>query len=336
MTTQTESVLKLDVALRILQALGFIGVAIVGGFLIGAGIARMVDSAEEYRLVAGALGVSFVFATLERFVVQAPLLWRWIWTGAGDGLSSFSAFAFLAVVSLATALLAPPSALSPTPQTAEPAPVIATSQAVLFVNVPAAAATPRPLSESVFLIPFFSEAGGCDARSEAFGRGSALDSSTKSFLTNLASGFVRCAKPGRPVRLQVRGFASSRPLDCPGDTGKRSKELNRQVANARAQAVVDELTTAQEAARQAHPDSKGEVLIEPIMWATFEAMKSGQRWNDQEQGTYSTARAILTRRAEVTLLESGDCEVATVLESPPPSAAPVAGPAHESTQSKSL
>ena len=40
---------KIDVALRILQAFGLIGVAIAGGFLIGAGIAGMFDSPEEYR-----------------------------------------------------------------------------------------------------------------------------------------------------------------------------------------------------------------------------------------------------------------------------------------------
>ncbi len=311
---------KIDVALRILQAFGLIGVAIAGGFLIGAGIAGMFDSPEEYRLVAGALGVSFVLATLEKFVTQAPLLWRWIWTGVGDGLSSFSAFAFLAVVTFATALLAPP--IPPIPPAhgpkEEPAPSLATAHTVLFVNAPPRERERGSLSESVFLVPFFDEARGCDVKSEAFQKGSSLDKSTKKFLTRLAAGFRRCARSTKPVRVQVRGFASSKPFDCPNDVGgSRSRELNRLIANARARAVVKQLIDGQADAHAAHPGAAGDVIIEPIEWATYEAMKSGQRWDDQEEGKYSTSRAILTRRAEVRLVESGDCEIASIASTDP-------------------
>jgi hypothetical protein len=308
--TERSVVRKRDVALRVLQAVGLIGVAIVGGFLIGSGIAQTVDSDDEYTLVVAAFGVSFLLASLEKFVAQAPLLWRWIRTGAGDGLSTFSSFAFLLVVTLATALLAPP----PLAAEKEPPPQpVATSNAVLFVNVGADEAPKRSAreKESVFLVPFLFEAGGCDVNSEEFRKGRDLDPSTRQFIDNLTRGLLRCARRDRPVKLQVRGFASSQAFRCPGDGTERSRELNREIANARAQAVVDAIADVEAAVRNGGPGMSGTVLVEPIMWATFAAMKAGQRWSDEEAGTYSHDRAILTRRAEITLIDSSDCEIAT-------------------------
>ena len=300
---------------RLVQAFGFVGIAIIVGTVLGTAIAKHVHSPADQAYLAGALGLSAVLASLDKFIKQAPLLIRWIQTGSGNGLSAFASFMFLSVITLSAALLSGAMENTKPPPPFEPP--IATSNSVLFVNVPAPKQEPDLGRESIFLIPFFNEAGGCSTSDDRFKRGSALDDATRTFITRLAQGFLRCAQEDRPVKLEVRGFASSKQFDdkC-GPNGQplsvsESRRLNKEIANARAQAVVNEFTAAETAARAANPNLSGRVFAEPIVWRSFDAMKADRRWNDKDGGQYSHDRAILTRRAEVEVVDSADCDVVT-------------------------
>jgi len=314
----SPSTSALPIALRLVQALGLIGIAIVAGIFLGATLATTFHSAADHAYLAGALGISAILASLEKFIRQAPLLLRWIRTGVGEGLSAFASFMFLLVVTLAAALLSgssPP--VGPPVVTRSEAPI------VLFVNAAAHDRLSKVGHESVFLIPFFHEAGGCSTSDDRFMKGAELDDSTKEFIGKLAKGLLHCARADRPVKLEVRGFASSKQFDEKCGPAE-SERLNKEIANARARAVVDEFAAAEDAARKADQSLSdqslsGRVFVEPIIWADFDAMKTDQRWNDESAGKYSHERAVLTRRAELRVVDSGDCEVAT------PRPKPIAG-----------
>ncbi|MFI5365254.1 MAG: hypothetical protein ACHQ4J_06485 [Candidatus Binatia bacterium] len=281
---------------------------------MGAILAANVRSAEDHAVLAGALGISAFLASLEKFITQAPLLVRWIRTGVGDGLSAFASFMFLLVVTLVAAFL---SGQGESKVVTASEPPIATSNSVLFVNVAANDGLSKVDHESVFLIPFLDEAGGCSTSDAGFEKGWKLDETTTTFIGQLANGLLHCARADRPVKLEVRGFASSKQFDekC-GPHGRplsvaESQRLNKEIANARARAVVDEFAVAEAKARIADQSLVGRVFVEPIVWADFDAMKADQRWNDESAGKYSHERAILTRRAELRVIDSGDCEAVT-------------------------
>lgn len=307
------------VVLRAGKALLLTVIALLAGGGVGFVLAGTVDTADEYKFIAGALGISYILTTFEKFLAQAPHLWRWLRTGSGDGLSTFTSFTFLLVTTAVAALLAKDPESPPPSQL----PQLAANQ-VLFVKVDGGASRRQGSNESLLLIPFEREAGGCDPSTSDFKAGARLSTGAKELIAQLTRGLAECGSPDRPVRLQIRGFASSQPFDADcasnGDSDRLSRRLNRDIANARAQAVVEEIAAA-EVNYRAQVNSQGTsrgITVEPIIWPTFEAMKAGQRWNDEDARGYRTERAILTRRAEIVLIDSGDCEL--LLPLPPSSA----------------
>lgn len=277
------------------------------------------------------LTTSFLLATMDKAIAQAIILGRWIRSGVGDGLTTFSTFLFVTfVTSVAAALAIREQQVPPNPPSAPGAPVVAqvvprqlTAPPVVFVNIPPANPMRPESDQNVFLVPFYKEAGGCSTKSPWFEKGAKLSRSTERFIAKLAQGFAHCARLNEPVVVEIRGFASSQPFSRCEGTMKTS--LNLDIANARGETVRRTLVEAT-AAVQARSHLVGDVKVIALPWANIEEMESERGWKDRDEtGAYNKQRAILTRRAEIVVKSTGGCDVLSV---PAPNHRQTAGSIH--------
>lgn len=307
---------KLKPVLRVIgrasRATGVVVILGALGLLLGKWLADKGMATPDWAKTVMTTG--FLLATMDKAIAQALILGRWVKSGVGDGLATFSTFFFVTFVTgVAAALVIDgkgSDVKAPTSVIAQVVPRQLAAPPIVFVNVPSGTVTPSSSDENVFLVPFYKEAGGCTTESSWFKKGAKLSGSTRRFISKLAEGFLRCARPETPVALEVRGFASSQPfLRCAG----KETSLNLEIANARAKAVEQAFLAA------IPEDRMNEVKVTATPWTSIESMEAERRWHDREGTEYSKERAILTRRAEITLTSGGGCQVLPRTEGSRPS-----------------
>ncbi len=133
---------------------------------------------------------------------------------------------------------------------------------------------------------------------EKRGPGVDLSDAYEAQLDALALGLAACAgQRGQPVEVTIVGMASSSPFD--GETEVRSRQLNRDLANLRAQVVADRLREA-----------GGPIEVTTADWTSYEQMIASRAFSDREpDGSYSKEKAVLTRRAEVHVRNAPGCQL---------------------------
>ena len=155
---------------------------------------------------------------------------------------------------------------------------------------------------ATIIVPFAKEAS-CDAISPQDWTGASVDDVHRSFLVQLGKDLSQCGSPGKPVRLEVRGFASSSNVTdytkC--NHASSNSQANLFVANARRDNVIHFLN--QEKDRFLH--------IESHDWkGDYGKMQQRRHYVDRFLGhAYSKARGQLNRRVEIVLLDAGECDV---------------------------
>jgi hypothetical protein len=243
-------------------------------------------------------GVGAILALAKEALGQVPKLVEFI--NKGKFADAWAVFALVGTGSLTAGVA---SELPRSPDQSKDAAIV---NLVQYLHLP-----DQPAAESGrhFVVPFLKEAKGCDETGAAFKDGHKLtDTARKEFLPELMNGLRHCGKD-RPVVLEIRGFASSQPFKgCPN-----SDELNRKLANHRACAVYFALADLDYEGQGCPADRSPlpEIEMRAIQWKPGEAasMRSALGFNDRDlKGNYWPERAILTRRADVTLVDAGGCK----------------------------
>lgn len=166
------------------------------------------------------------------------------------------------------------------------------------------------------LLPYFStrpardhpSRASCDAYVSELAK---LDEAGRDAVRTLACGLRACSTATEPVKVDVRGFASSQIVDCTGET---SESLNLKIAELRRTNVMQLLDEAPRAT--CNLDSNN-VPLEishsgDARWESLEDMERDRDLLDRRSGHASAvdpAREILTRRVDVIIESAGACRV---------------------------
>jgi hypothetical protein len=152
-----------------------------------------------------------------------------------------------------------------------------------------------------FVVPFAE--GGCRGKeSVSEWPGARPRAAFRTFLADLGAALAECAKSG-PVRVTVRGFASSSEFAHPEACDPRVGDLNVALANERARGVA--------AALERCSDSCPGLSVTTREWKSSGEMRQAARFHDRLlRDAYSPERGTLNRRAEIVIDEAGGCAVA--------------------------
>jgi hypothetical protein len=132
--------------------------------------------------------------------------------------------------------------------------------------------------------------------------------STEYLFENLARGIEACGLR-RPVVLDIRGFASTKPFVCPGMTQSELDMLNLDLAETRRKSIITELRSRIDSTKY----QRNLVIVfegDP-RWGTgksaLEAMRKGNAFEDRDGTLTQESRERLSRYTEIEILSSGDC-----------------------------
>lgn len=288
---------KRDKVWRILLVAGMLAGAVVGGILLGDYLHELIGQKQLAR-AATALGVAAVLAMVKEGLALVPGVVAYLKIGKGEGLYRLCGFVVVAAATLTVGLatLGVPLPVGGDWDDEDSPQLVARSgDTVLFLS---------RRGETRFVVPFFREAEVCAALGEC-DDGVTLDDATAGFLDKVVEGLVDCGTPTDPVRLEVRGFASSSKFEGRDD----SNELNLEVANRRAVAVHERIT-GRLAEMAGVPEVAGSLDVALRTWRFYDKMAASAGFNDRDdEGEYSEQRGLLNRRAEILLHDPAGCEV---------------------------
>ncbi len=156
---------------------------------------------------------------------------------------------------------------------------------------------------ATIIVPFGKEAS-CDADSPSQWTGTTVDQLHRSFLAQLGRDLSQCGSQSKPIRVQVRGFASSSNVADFAKCGNAASndQANLLIADARRDNVV----------RYLSQDKGPHLEIQSYDWhGDYQQMRRERRYIDRFIGNeYSKSRGQLNRRAEIVLLDAGECDIA--------------------------
>jgi len=219
-------------------------------------------------------------------------------------------------------------------------PVASTAITFQSEKFPLAAMEPAT-GHLTFFIPFLAE-GGEDTFTEPDHASVTVGASDREFLLMLGRALHSCGSPSRPVRISVRGFASSSLWDTngelalvrPADPAQREKledakravdqvvsaegiqhpgsdpaiarghAFNVYLANRRREAVLNELTPNPVTAADPAPT----LVVEGGPWTTFEEMQDAIAIDDSKGSPADIPiKGVLTRSVGVTVKDAASC-----------------------------
>jgi hypothetical protein len=143
-----------------------------------------------------------------------------------------------------------------------------------------------------------------------------IDAAGIQSLRTLACGLRACSTPRHPVKIDVRGFASSRTFIC----GAPSADRNLELAERRRQNVIGILNgDLSDASNCASQGPRGDLTYEPgadrSRWdGDYELMQRSRDLVDvrtESDGQVDRMREILSRRVDVVVEDAGACGGAT-------------------------
>jgi len=295
-TKTVESKLKHwgAVFLRVIQSCLALAIAVFVGLYIGEKYASpLVPLAVTDEKVRYAFGTAAALSMVKEALGLSPKFWEYWKTGKGQNLWDISSFAFLTSLTLAVAFF-----LGITGKAGAGSAPPPTTQAV-FDPIVFLQGGQHP----TFMVPFSDEAEGCDMNSQKYKKGLNWFPGTGDFVNQLAKGLIRCSVPGRPVSIEIRGFASSTDFgSAAGAQCKNSDELNVGIANGRAQKVYDQMAGILKGASTP-------INMSLQRWGNIADMRNGAHFADRDANNqFDVLRGNLTRRADVVIASAGDCE----------------------------
>jgi hypothetical protein len=168
------------------------------------------------------------------------------------------------------------------------------------------------------MLPYFStrpdkddqSRSNCDAYTSELAK---LDETGKDAVRTLTCGLRSCSTAAKPVEVDVRGFASSRLVDC---EGRLSDTLNLDIAEKRREEVLGILNATPSPSCTLAADSvpiKVKFSERKTRWEGH--MKDMERFRDLvdlrsgDSADVDPSREILTRRVDVVIESPGGCKV---------------------------
>ena len=157
---------------------------------------------------------------------------------------------------------------------------------------------PNPVPVMTFIVRFPEEESCMPPKSSSVWPSATLQASGRVYVRELASKLAACSTKAKPLRMEVVGFASSSSfMQVCGLSPQGSDEANLALANARGDYIAKLL-------ERDLPRN----YVTARVWKTFADMESGRLLIDTlPGGNYDAARGSLNRRAEIRVLQAGDC-----------------------------
>jgi hypothetical protein len=296
-----------SVARRILTLAALALLCAVCGLMMGRIILDNFDARETADIFKGVTYASVALALWKLIADSWHVLWRFLgWNENRQAL--IRPLGQLAVAVTGIGLVAG-YARSERPQR-DPALVIASSVYIGGENI--------GLDAKRILLPYFTTRPGeehesrksCDAYIRELAK---LDAAGQDAVKTLACGLRACSTTKQRVIVDVRGFASSLPVECEGHV---SDSLNLQIAELRRSSVLKLLQEkpSPDACRLDANTADLEIThgAGPKRWKDLKEMKKFRDLLDVSEGdslAVDPAREILTRRVDVVIESAGGCRV---------------------------
>jgi hypothetical protein len=305
MSTRFQLLLFGSVARRIMTLTSLVLLCAVFGLVMGKIILENFDAKETADIFKGVTYASVAFALWKLIADSWHVLWRFLgWDENRQAL--LKPLGQLAVAVTGVGLVTG-YANSESPKR-DPALVIASS---IYIGNERVGADARRI-----MLPYFTTRPGeedqsrenCDAYTDELAK---LDKAGEDAVKTLACGLRACSVSTKRVEVDVRGFASSRPVQC---GGQESGELNLTIAEKRRKNVLKLLQRppSQESCELEASSAEFTVLHneKPNRWTNLEEMESerdlvDRKWGDPAE--VDRAREILTRRVDVVIESPGAC-----------------------------
>ena len=306
MSTKLQALLFGSVAGRTLTLTVLAAICAVCGLWMGEIILENLDAKETADIFKGVTYASVALALWKLIADSWFVLWRFLrWNENRQALARPLGQLAAAVTGIG---LVTGYANSENPHR-DPALVIASSVYIGDEKV--------SIDRKRVLLPYFSTRPGknhpsrasCDAYVLELAK---IDEAGQDAVKTLACGLRACSTAAQPVEIDVRGFASSQPVECMGQT---SESLNLKVAELRRTNVVQLLKDEPPATCKIDPsnvDPKISYDDQPARWKTLEEMVRDRDLLDRRSGNPSAvdaAREILTRRVDLIIENAGGCRV---------------------------
>jgi hypothetical protein len=299
---------------RLAVTIAFAFVAARAAWACGLSLLVWYPTLGDEKTLVSLIGASAILASVEKLATRAGSARSWIRSGTGEGPVVFAIFVFTGLLPICVWINYEPGADKPGLEGSAAAAVegeTAFAYSVSFTKAecsvearPPAVANDQPRR---FLLPFRDEAHGCAPDSEGFAAGKRPLPGVEDFLAQLVTGLLACAEEGKPVKLRVRGYASSAPfLKCADE--KASDALNLRIANDRADVIVGMIEKAQREARGGEREAGHHIEIEREHWDALEPMIASRDFNDRDAAGYNEGRAVLTRRADLEVVDPAGCQ----------------------------
>lgn len=165
-----------------------------------------------------------------------------------------------------------------------------------------------------FLLMFYEDATEAAVKS-GHGPGLRVSNDQLAMLKSIAESATACStEMGGRSELLVIGNASSEPFDR--FDLKSSNELNRLLANRRAELVSEHLkhfATKFQESRTSKPNSFITPIVNAHEWRSYEDMIRARRFHDRDMnGDYIDERARFTRSVEIRINKAGECNFQNV------------------------
>jgi len=171
-------------------------------------------------------------------------------------------------------------------------------------------------SSSISFLTMFYEDATEDAVEKGAGPGLGITPDQDEMLKNLSETVTACsASQGEHASITLIGNASSEPFD--ELLLKRSNELNRRLANLRAEKVASLMAAHSKRFINEHQVSNSDLALPKIhvhKWRSYHDMVRARRFSDRDsEGNYIDERARFTRSVEIKLRDAGECSFQSIL-----------------------
>ncbi len=286
-----EKTSMLSLVVRTVFALLVMAVAFSIGFAFGGFLTSWTDSVEPLRRSVPALAIGVLLGLLRETIVLFDGVIRF--SRDGDRLELWKPVVTVLVAGIALAMAVHLLELSsPGPET----PSIIVWNGVQPPPQPTDVAQSPSERYAIFPVFFARDATGFEPSTGEFAGGTNVDSVEEIRVKNLVRALEKC---GEGVRLSVQGYSSS------SMSGNRVPDevvrINLSASNARAASVFQLIRESR--------SSSSEIAVDLVEWQTIEEMEEARAFNDRADGEYVDEVGVLTRRADIMLVNPGECGV---------------------------
>lgn len=305
MANRLQRLLFGSLASRIITLAALVLLCLICGLMMGKIILENFDAKETADIFKGVTYASVAFALWKLIADSWHVLWRFLgWDENRQALVKPLSQLAVAVTGVG---LVTGYANAERPKR-EPALVIASSVYLGDQEV--------SLDAKRIVLPYFTTRPGVDDKSrdncdDYMSALATMNEAGRGAVKSLSCGLRACSTTAKQVEIDVRGFASSQPVKCGGQT---SKSLNLQIAERRRNEVLKLLKETPLDCKLG--DDSADLKIshgtDANRWAGPEEMEKDRALVDSSRGDpleADPAREILTRRVDIIIEDAGACSI---------------------------